>query len=140
MRIAILFTLIGTLLFSCQPEKKTQQPEGPYNLPAEDFFLARNYPDASIDVKAYTKALKEARESISFRQVFKGFEEDWIVRGPANLGARINTVAVHPNDEDIIYVGFSRGGVWRTTDGGINWEPIFDDQLFLAIGDIVICP
>jgi photosystem II stability/assembly factor-like uncharacterized protein len=136
MRIAILFTLIGTLLFSCQPEKKTQQPEGPYNLPAEDFFLARNYPDASIDVKAYTKALKEARESISFRQVFKGFEEDWIVRGPANLGARINTVAVHPNDEDIIYVGFSRGGVWRTTDGGINWEPIFDDQLFLAIGDI----
>lgn len=140
MRIAILFTLIGTLLLSCQNENQPFPPEAPHNLPAEDFFLARNYPDASIDVKAYTRALEEARESISFRQGFTGFEEEWIVRGPANIGARINTAAVHPDNEDIIFAGFSRGGLWRTTDGGVNWESVFDDQLFLAIGDIEFDP
>lgn len=84
--------------------------------------------------------MEQARNSLRFRQGFTGFEESWEVRGPANIGARINTVAVHPNNEDIILAGFGRGGVWRTTDGGDNWEPIFDDQLYLSIGCIVFDP
>jgi photosystem II stability/assembly factor-like uncharacterized protein len=138
MRLGILLILLGIAIMSCEKEKTPTST--PLDIPAEDFFMTRNYPDPYLDIKAYRKAFKEAKEQIQLRNGFTGFEEDWIVRGPANLGARINTVAVHPQNEDIIMVGFSRGGVWRTTDGGENWQPVFDDQLFLAIGDIEYDP
>ena len=44
------------------------------------------------------------------------------------------------DDENIIYAGFSHGGVWKTSDGGDNWAPIFDDQPYLSISEITIDP
>ena len=64
----------------------------------------------------------------------------WTTQGPGNIGGRINTIAVHPTDPDIIYVGAAAGGVFKTADGGQSWVPVFDDFSFLAIGDIVISP
>jgi photosystem II stability/assembly factor-like uncharacterized protein len=107
--------------------------------PYEEFFLQRSFPDESVDITAYEKALHQAKEANLLKDGV-GFDSEWTVQGPGNIGARINTIAVHPTDSDIIYVGFARGGVWKTTDGGTNWSSIFDDQLFLAIGDIEIDP
>jgi photosystem II stability/assembly factor-like uncharacterized protein len=129
------------MLSSCnQSTPINEQASDREALPAEDYFMTRNYPDTRFSVNAYTKALRQAKEQLAFRNNPTGFDEDWIVRGPANIGARINTIAVHPDNEDIIMVGFARGGVWRTENGGENWEPLFDDQLFLAIGDIEYDP
>jgi photosystem II stability/assembly factor-like uncharacterized protein len=120
-----------------------QAPEeaGPSYMPDEQFSLQRAFPDPAFDLKAYSAGLKAAiqREKIASRSN-EGFPGDWTIEGPGNLGARINTVAVHPTDSEIIYAGFARGGVWKTTDGGQNWAPIFDDQPFQAIGDIEIDP
>ena len=107
--------------------------------PYEEFFLQRSFPNESVDVAAYEKALHQAKEADLLKDGI-GFDDEWTVQGPGNIGARINTIAVHPTDSDIIYVGFSRGGVWKTTNGGTDWAPIFDEQLFLAIGDIEIDP
>jgi hypothetical protein len=44
-------------------------------------------------------------------------------------------IAVNPNDGNVIYQGTAGGGVWRTTDGGSTWTPIFDRQISLGIGE-----
>ena len=42
------------------------------------------------------------------------------------------------NNRDIIYVGTASGGVWKSTSGGVNWKPLFQDQLTASIGSIAI--
>ncbi len=139
--IAIVCSLFATLLTI-----RSQEGEKPGKLqvkhyPNDYFYLQRSYPDTSFDIKAYTNAIKNAhkQQSAASRSI-DAFTGDWTVEGPGNIGARINTIATHPTNENIIYVGFSGGGVWKTTDFGQNWEPIFDDQPFLAIGDIALDP
>ncbi len=139
MKNALFFLALASLFFSCQ-SSFTEEKNGPRPLkPDEDFWLARNYPDDGFAVAAWARGLEQARAGLVFRD-FSGFDEEWVTRGPGNLGARINTIAVNPQNEDIIFVGFCRGGVWRTTNGGADWEPVFDDQPFLAIGDIEFDP
>jgi photosystem II stability/assembly factor-like uncharacterized protein len=110
------------------------------HIPSDQFFLQRSFPDASIDLKAYKKALIQAKSSAIARNGFDNFDGEWRTEGPGNLGARVNTLAVHPANDQIIFAGFSGGGVFRTMDGGKHWTPVFDDQVFLAIGDIVFDP
>lgn len=56
------------------------------------------------------------------------------------VGNRITSVHGVPGDPNTYYVGAASGGVWKTTDGGINWSPIFDDQPVQSIGSIAIAP
>lgn len=58
--------------------------------------------------------------------------------GPAGMSGRVAAVDVVVADPDIIYVGAATGGVWKSTSGGVSWEPIFDDQPVAAIGAIAI--
>ncbi len=53
---------------------------------------------------------------------------------------RVNAIAVDPNDSNIIYAGAAAGGVWKTIDGGVNWEPKSDFLAGLGVTDIVIDP
>lgn len=109
--------------------------------PSDEFFLQRSFPDVAFDINAYTKALQAVKErAVSRNNGFENFDKEWTVEGPGNLGARINTVAYHPDNTDIILAGFSSGGIFKTTDGGQNWKPVFDEQLFLAIGAISFDP
>jgi len=119
-------------------EKKKGDRLAVKNIPNDQFYLQRSYPDGQFNLRAFEKGIAEARQMAAQRGV--GFDDEWTVQGPGNIGARINTVAVHPADENIILVGFSQGGVWRTTDGGQNWEPIFDDQPYPSTGDITFDP
>jgi photosystem II stability/assembly factor-like uncharacterized protein len=60
--------------------------------------------------------------------------------GPAIMGGRIDEFAVVENRTDVVYFGAASGGVWKTTNGGITWEPIFDNQAVSTIGAIAIAP
>jgi photosystem II stability/assembly factor-like uncharacterized protein len=59
--------------------------------------------------------------------------------GPANAG-RFAAVAGVPGDMSTYYLGAASGGLWKTTDGGETFAPIFDDQPVQAIGTIAIAP
>lgn len=107
--------------------------------PSDQFFLQRSFPDVSVDLSTYTEALKVAKSAAKSRNT-NNFTKNWQTEGPGNLGARVNTIAVHPSNEQIIFAGYSGGGVFRTMNGGASWKPVFDNQLFLAIGDIVFDP
>lgn len=60
--------------------------------------------------------------------------------GPAFTGGRIADIAIDPNDENIWYVAVASGGVWCTTNSGITWKPIFDNQTSYSIGCVTIDP
>src|SRR6266576_1121732 len=60
--------------------------------------------------------------------------------GPATMGGRINDFAVVESNPTIVYVGTASGGVWKTTNNGTTWEPIFDKESVSTIGDIAIAP
>lgn len=58
--------------------------------------------------------------------------------GPAGMSGRVTAIDVDLSDSDIIYAGTASGGVWKSTNGGIKWEPIFDDQPILSIGAVTV--
>ena len=55
-------------------------------------------------------------------------------------GNRTAAVVGVPGDPLVYYIGASSGGIWKSTDGGTNWEPIFDDQPAQSIGALAIAP
>ncbi len=56
------------------------------------------------------------------------------------VGNRSTSVQGVPGEPNIYYVGAASGGVWKSTDGGVNWEPIFDDQPVQSIGALALAP
>jgi photosystem II stability/assembly factor-like uncharacterized protein len=68
--------------------------------------------------------------------IFKNMEARAI--GPAGMSGRITAIDVVQSNPDIIYAGAASGGLWRSTSGGLEWEPLFDDQEVLGIGAITI--
>jgi photosystem II stability/assembly factor-like uncharacterized protein len=60
--------------------------------------------------------------------------------GPALTSGRIADIAVHPRDKRIWYVAVASGGVWKTTNAGTTWTPVFDNEASYSIGTVVIDP
>ena len=60
--------------------------------------------------------------------------------GPAIMGGRIADVEGVPGDPSVVYVASASGGLWKTTNGGVTWKPIFERQGTLSIGDIALAP
>jgi len=60
--------------------------------------------------------------------------------GPAVMGGRIDDFAVVESNVNVVYVGTASGGVWKTTNNGTTWEPVFDKEGVSTIGDIAIAP
>jgi photosystem II stability/assembly factor-like uncharacterized protein len=60
--------------------------------------------------------------------------------GPAIMGGRIADLEVHPQDRSTWYVAVGSGGVWKTTNAGTTFTPIFDSQPSYSIGEITLDP
>lgn len=64
----------------------------------------------------------------------------WQALGPGNQGGRTRHLLIHPGDPRIMYAGAATGGVWKTTDGGVNWRPVSDSFPALGIGGLTFEP
>ncbi len=58
--------------------------------------------------------------------------------GPAGMSGRVTSIDVVHSNPDIMYVGTASGGLWKSTSGGIKWEPIFDKEVTASIGAVAI--
>ena len=63
----------------------------------------------------------------------------WRMIGPFRAG-KVNAVAGVPGNPGVYYFGANGGGVWRTTDGGTVWKPIFDEEPVASIGALALAP
>ncbi|HEV2490153.1 MAG TPA: hypothetical protein VGT03_10125 [Candidatus Acidoferrales bacterium] len=63
----------------------------------------------------------------------------WRSIGPFR-GGRVESVVGIPGNPDVYYFGAVTGGVWKTTNGGVTWEPMFDKEKIASIGAIAIDP
>ena len=132
-RLLLLSVLVFAVFGCASPSEKnplTTQDETPHDF----MFMQRAYPTGEIKSDAYSNAIgwKKEQQQRSNAAVL------WEFAGPTNVGGRITDIEI-PNDQaETYYVGTASGGVFKTTDGGSNWLPIFDDQEILSIGDIEI--
>ncbi|MES1243730.1 MAG: glycosyl hydrolase [Acidobacteriota bacterium] len=60
--------------------------------------------------------------------------------GPGLMSGRISDIAAHPTAPGTWYVAAGSGGVWKTTNAGVTWTPIFEDQPSYSIGEITLDP
>lgn len=58
--------------------------------------------------------------------------------GPAGMSGRVSDVDVVLSDRSIMYVGASTGGVFKSVDGGLSWNPVFDSEAAIGVGSVAV--
>jgi photosystem II stability/assembly factor-like uncharacterized protein len=109
---------------------------------------------------AYLKALEHKQQMIraveSRGATAAAGLSNWIQLGPTEIpngqtydqvnntrvlvSGRVTCIATHTKNPQVIYVGAARGGIWKSTDGGITWYPKSDNEASLAIGALALAP
>ncbi|MEZ4745374.1 MAG: FlgD immunoglobulin-like domain containing protein [Calditrichia bacterium] len=111
---------------------------GPDMRPSEWEWLRRTSPYGNADAEAFQKEFQRARQ---MRATAKPMAVQAVeFAGPSNIGGRIVDIEFNPQDPTIVYAAAATGGVFKSTDTGNTWFPIFDEVAILTIGDICVDP
>jgi len=104
------------------------------------FYEQRLYPHAIVPSHWYENAVAHINtmEAVSFSKRAEMWS--WVSLGPTNIAGRVRAMAMDPNDPDVLYAGSAGGGVWKSTNGGIVWQPLSDFVPNLRIGSIAVHP
>jgi len=107
-------------------------------IPADGPQKARQHMDmmrASQIAKARASGKDPNREEVA------GIEPGaWAWLGPGNVGGRIRSIVIDPNNANNLLVGSVSGGIWRSTDTGNSWQPVDDFMANLAVSTMVRNP
>ncbi|MAY22335.1 MAG: hypothetical protein CMC74_06120 [Flavobacteriaceae bacterium] len=124
---------LGSCSFFSKEENKVIASEAPSEKYPHDFmFMQRAYPTGEIKTEAYREAIQWKK------QQERSVGGSWEFVGPINIGGRVTDIEVPEDQAETYFVGTASGGVFKTTNAGNSWVPIFDDQQMLSIGDIEI--
>lgn len=131
--------VLGSIYFyNTNTEKIGQDKKSKFSKPYEDYFLSHNYPTFLPNQTMFEMAINDAKNKLKFHK--NSSQESWNIEGPNNIGGRINCIAVHPTNTDTYLVGVASGGIFKTTNAGSNWYPVFDENASLAVSSIVYDP
>ena len=140
----LLFSITTIITpFSCNSTKEHPEIEEDKSKPNDWLFRQRAYPTGNLDVSIYPQAAQYRKQMLNENAVAKttGFQNNpWQFSGPTNIGGRVTDIEVTTTTPKTIYVGAASGGIFKSTDMGANWLPIFDQQGSLTIGDLALAP
>ena len=138
----IFLTLILSIIICLVPfflkENFEKEHDENREIPNEYFSFMRSYPDNSLDIQAFNQMLNLA--SMDLNQSKSSSTISWQQEGPTNIGGRISCFKIHPTNTNIMFAGCPGGGLFKTTNGGGTWTPVFDAQPFLSISCITFDP
>ena len=64
----------------------------------------------------------------------------WRAVGPAVMSGRISDIAVVESTPYVMYAASASGGLWKTTNNGTTWRPVFENEATISIGDVAVAP
>ena len=65
---------------------------------------------------------------------------EWRSIGPANMGGRVSDIVGIPGDSTTFFFAGADGGLWKTTNSGTTFEPLFEDQPVYSVGAVTLAP
>lgn len=131
VRLIVLIAAAMCAMAACAAPR----PE-PLRRPAAWFMKQRLGREGRLPVRARAVALDRARA----RGLVDAAPGSWVSVGPFNIGGRVTSLGVDPNNPARIWLGSAEGGVFVSTDGGTGWSPVFDGQTALSIGSLAVHP
>ncbi len=116
MKKNLLIALAVLMTLGVAAQKKTKQPP---------------YTPAKKRVESHQQRLQMQQQSLVSNLEFKS-------TGPTIMSGRVVDLAVNPNDPTEFYAAYASGGLWHTTTNGISFNPVFDHEMVMTIGDIAV--
>lgn len=134
--LGMIFSISSCTLESNQETKESIVPKlDKKQKPTEHLMQMRSYPFETLD----QRKVNESFEAASTFSTERADDPYWRLEGPTNIGGRINTLAINPQNNLIRYAGSVSGGVFKTTNG-LNWSPITDEIAHLTVAHITLNP
>lgn len=130
-------------LLSILPILLTSQEYDDPRRRAEEFEKQRAFPFEKIPDYARQKAFQQMEKLYlrsDLKELLLALQPEWKPIGPFDIGGRIKSVAFHPTKAGYCYAAGAAGGIWRSSNYGNWWEPIFDYENGIAFGSICIDP
>ena len=92
---------------------------------------------AASAIAASAAVAQSARPALDSATI-AGFR--WRTVGPANFEGRTSDIAAIPSPSRTFFVAAAAGGIWKTTNGGVTFRPVFDDKPVVSMGMLAIAP
>ena len=129
---ALAFCVLAFLILQSLSAQETPSPSSATvtSPVGSTLATATPSPSATSSPSFSTLPLREA--------LFKNLKARSI--GPAVMGGRVSDIVIDPRNPFVFYVGLGHGGVFKTNDNGVTFQPIFDKQPMLSIGALAVAP
>jgi len=161
LRISIIFTVFYSIflsliipinIFAQEEDQFPENESGEEIMAREEFIMTRRAggPEKIMIPSAYPDALIQKSKLPEDRNLSDSPTRlaNWLSINPTGMfyqrtnanyiSGRTNSIAFHPTNPNLFYIAAAQGGVWKTTNGGINWTALTDGLPTLACGDIVV--
>lgn len=119
-------------------ERWKRAPEGETAVPVERYLVAAERMRVMRQYSTPEGRLLPSRAEMVNRPEQNLFT--WTPIGPGNIGGRTRALLIHPTTPNIMYAAGVAGGVWKTTNGGMLWQPLTDMIANIAVSALVFDP
>lgn len=117
-------------------EERSENKETKKFAPSDWFYTQRAYPLDEIPVEKYFDAIGKKSTLVDRSSM----SVSWTPIGPTNIGGRVTCIVADPLNPNIIIIGAAAGGIFKTTNGGVNWTPKTDFAPALGMGSLEMDP